>query len=88
MTNKQIISAFIAGKKSGKANSMFIETSGNSTVLYSYGYHFPMAIRTEAGQYSVNMDKYSMTTSKQQGMLRRALAVFVPSNTQELRGRI
>ena len=48
---------------------MFIE----GDTLYSYGYHFPLAKRVEGG-FWVNPDRYSVTTSKQQGMVRGAIA--------------
>jgi len=72
MTNRQISEAFARGEVSGKANSMFIEGSGNGNVIYSYGYHFPIAL-IRNGQCFFNTDKYSRTTSKQQGQVRRAL---------------
>jgi len=31
--------------------------------LYSYGYHFRLAVRTKAGKYIINADQYSVTTS-------------------------
>ena len=71
MTNKQIVKAFVSGAIKGKNSlkSMFIE----GDTLYSYGYHFPLARRQEGG-FWVNPDKYSVTTSKQQGMVRGAIA--------------
>ena len=71
MTNKQIVKAFVSGAIEGKNSlkSMFIE----GDTLYSYGYHFPLAKRKEGG-FWVNPDKYSVTTSKQQGMVRGAIA--------------
>lgn len=73
MTNKQIITKFVAGATKGKnsTGSMFIE--GNT--LYSYGYHFPLAKRNADGTFWVNPDRYSVTTSKQQGMVRYAIAM-------------
>lgn len=73
MTNKQIAQSFAEGQTKGKANSMFIETWQNSTVIYSYGYHFPMAIRTSDSFAFVNSSKYSRTTSCHQGLVKRAL---------------
>jgi hypothetical protein len=71
MTNKQIVKAFVSGATEGKNSlkSMFIERD----TLYSYGYHFPLAKRVEGG-FWVNPDKYSVTTSKQQGMVRGSIA--------------
>jgi hypothetical protein len=72
MNNKQIIAKFVQGATKGKNSlkSMFIE----GDTLYSYGYHFPLAKRKEGG-FWVNPDKYSVTTSKQQGMVRGAIAI-------------
>ena len=61
MTNKEIISAFLAGSTEGWSHSMFIE--GN--VLYSYSRHWPIAVRSYVGRVFINSDKYSTTTSKQ-----------------------
>lgn len=72
MTNNEIVKAFANGATKGKANSMFIESRGNLSVIFSYGYHFPMAIKW-GSKYLVNTDKYSMTTSRQQSKLRTAL---------------
>jgi hypothetical protein len=71
MTNKQIVKAFVSGETKGKNSlkSMFIE----GDTLYSYGYHFPLAKRKEGG-FWVNPDKYSVTTSKQQDIIAKALA--------------
>ena len=35
----------------------------DGNTLYSYGYHFRLAVRTKAGRYIINADKYSVTTS-------------------------
>ena len=71
MTNKQIVSKFVAGATTGKnkGRSLFIE----GDTLYSYGYHFPLAKRQEGG-FWVNPDRYSVTTSKQQSLVRGAIA--------------
>jgi hypothetical protein len=71
MTNKQIVNAFVSGATKGQnsGRSLFIE----GDTLYSYGYHFPLAKRQEGG-FWVNPDRYSVTTSKQQGMVRGAIA--------------
>ena len=63
-TNTSIVEAFNNGATQGEANTMFIE--GN--VLYSYGHHFPLAIRLKSGHHLINGDKYSVTTSQHQSM--------------------
>lgn len=71
MTNQQIITKFVSGATKGKNSlkSLFIE----GDTLYSYGHHFPLAKRKEGG-FWVNTDKYSVTTSKQQSMVRGTIA--------------
>lgn len=71
MTNKQIINAFVTGATKGKNSngSLFIE----GDTIFSYGYHFPLAKRNADGTYWTNGDRYSKTTSKQQGMVRSAI---------------
>ena len=71
MTNKQIVQAFVSGATKGKNSlkSIFIE----GDTLYSYGYHFPLAKRKDGG-FWVNPDRYSVTTSKQQSIVRGAIA--------------
>lgn len=73
MTNKQIVAKFVSGATKGKnsTGSMFIE----GDTLYSYGYHFPLAKRNADGTFWVNPDRYSVSTSKQQGMVRYAIAM-------------
>lgn len=72
MTNQQIINKFANGATSGNNSnrSLFIE----GDTIYSYGYHFPLARRNADGTFWVNPDKYSVTTSKHQSMVRGAIA--------------
>lgn len=74
MTNKEIITKFVKGATTGKNSnrSLFIE----GDTIYSYGYHFPLARRLGDGTFWVNPDKYSVTTSKQQSMVRSAISKF------------
>lgn len=74
MRNEQLVQAFANGATSGKSSSMFIE--GN--VIYSYGKHFPLAVRNPTG-FVINIDKVSVTTSKHQTLIKRHLA---PINAQ------
>jgi len=46
-------------------------TRENIFVVFSYGYHFPMFAYIK-GEWFENMDKYSVSTSKQQTQLRPA----------------
>jgi hypothetical protein len=74
MTNQQIITKFVNGATTGKNSnrSLFIE----GDTIYSYGYHFPLARRLGGGDFWVNPDKYSVTTSKQQSLVRYAISKF------------
>lgn len=76
MTNLQISEKFASGAVSGKANSMFIEEAGLGNVIYSYGYHFPIAL-IRGGECFFNTDKYSRTTSRHQSEVRSAVRNFV-----------
>ena len=66
--NKSLADAFARGVTDGKANNLFIERG----VLYSYGYHFPIAV-TKNGKTYVNGDRYSPSTARHQSYLRTAL---------------
>lgn len=42
--------------------------------VYSYGKHFPLLVRSDDGTVLLNVSKYSVTTSKQQGDVRYFLS--------------
>lgn len=92
LTNQQIADDFSNGIAHGKANSMFIEYENGLNIIYSYGYHFPIAVTVsitrEPSFAYFNSDKYSVTTSRQQGMVRRTLESkgvrITPKTTDEL----
>lgn len=48
-------------------------------ILYSYGEHFPLAIKTDEGKYIVNGDNYSSTTSA-----HRSIVFAVIPNTRRI----
>jgi hypothetical protein len=68
-TNEQLIRGYLAGYyEDGKTpnGNLFFEKE----ILYSYGYHFPLAV--DLGRlYVLNGDKYSVTTSGHQSKLFR-----------------
>lgn len=67
--NKDIINNFVyTDNDKIRTKNLFIE----GRILYSYGYHFPMAIKMLDG-FLVNKSKYSMTTSRHLGILKREL---------------
>lgn len=74
MTNQQIINKFVNGATSGNNSnrSLFIE----GDTIYSYGRHFPLARRLGGGDFWVNPDRYSVTTSKHQSLVRRTIGKF------------
>ena len=73
MTNQKLAEAFAQGENKGQANSMYIKDLKTSTVIYSYGEHFPIAIRTSDMFAYVTNSKYSSTTSKQTTYVKRAM---------------
>lgn len=74
MTNQQVAEAFAIGETSGHSLNMFIEKALTaSTVVYSYGYHWPIAVKTSEFFAYLNKDKYSITTSIHTGRIKRAL---------------
>lgn len=72
--------AFVDGRTFSRAN---IITDGQT--IYSYGAHFPMARKLSDGTITVNVDRYSMTTSKHQGALRTVLGICGYAPTGERR---
>jgi len=73
MNNKQVAETFVNERVWGKAkvegSNLFIE----GRTIYSYGYHFPIAIRLEDNTFLLNEDGYSQTTAKHKGIVRREI---------------
>ena len=68
MNNKEVCNAFAYGTETGCGSNIFI----SNNTIYSYGTHFPMAVRV--GEVIImHNEKYSRTTSKHQHYLRMAL---------------
>lgn len=73
MKNKEVALKFIEGENRLKGNNMFIEEN----VIYSYGHHFPMAVRLTDkfkvfggnDKFVLNQNKYSVSTSRHQSYL-------------------
>lgn len=74
--------AFINGDAFAKSN---VITDG--TTIWSYGRHFPMAVRELGRGIWVNEARYGMTTSHHQGALRGELAMAKFGPTDETRER-
>lgn len=60
LSNENAVCAFRNGK-SGNSKNIFHETNNR---LYSYGYHFILAVRLEDGTFLINGDTYSSSTSR------------------------
>src|SRR5436190_10333014 len=74
MNKKDVIRDFISQKArrngcvEGRTDHLFYE----GRTLYSYGHHFPLAVRLAEGLYLKNGDKYSVTTAKHQSAVQQA----------------
>jgi hypothetical protein len=77
MKNKEVCELFVNGDNQAKTKNLFIEND----VLYSYGYHYPLAVRLKDG-FILNPDGYSNTTSQHIGHFVRAVTNL--SNLKEL----
>jgi len=82
-TQSSLISEFVKGKTRGNASNMFIE----GDVLYSYGHHFPMFVRTKFG-FLLNADKYSSSTSQHQGGCMKSATIQIPFSCLQAAGII
>lgn len=71
-SQNELAKRFTQGAKSGKASNMFIDTRNGLSIIYSYGTHFPVAIK-KGCCYIFNTDKYSQTTSCHQSGVRAAI---------------
>lgn len=74
MNQQEFFKAYAEGTLKGGARLGNVYVNADSTVIYSYGGHFPLAFKYDNRVY-VNTDKYSVTTSKQQTYLKQALTV-------------
>jgi hypothetical protein len=73
MKNREVAEEFVNGSSKAEGSNMFIE--GNK--LFSYGYHFPIAVRLISGEgfkYIWNKSSYSRTTSTHKGYVRRLIS--------------
>lgn len=65
----EVIRAFIAGDPGQVSNLL---TDG--TTIWSYGDHWPLAVKLDEHAAALNADHYSVTTSKHRTMVSGALA--------------
>lgn len=83
MRNRDLAEAFVNGATKGKGSNMYIE----GHTIYSYGSHFPLAIRFSENSFYVNRDIYSQSTSQHQSYLRNAFKLnqtLMYRNTKEM----
>jgi len=74
-THNQIVEAFILNRGPKKGSKIFREPWGNGDTIYSYGHHFPMAVRYDEDKiFLLNGDRYSSTTTQHQNHVRSAIA--------------
>lgn len=75
MGNNDLADRFVNGAEKGNGSNMFID----GDIIYSYGYHFPIAKRLGSGMYLVNSETYMMgskqssSTARQQSHVRNAI---------------
>jgi hypothetical protein len=86
ISNREIARAFAQGATKGVNNNGTIYIHGKT--IYSYGPHWPMAVRV-GNALHVNRDRYSPTTSKQTGYVAGAAAgaglKLIDSDTKTLK---
>ena len=68
MNNKEIATAFFNGQKTDDKKSFFVEVINGVSIVFSYGYHFPIAIKFNDG-YLANSDGYSNTTARHKSLI-------------------
>ena len=86
MRNSDVAIRFFEGATKGGVKHLFIEEN----VIYSYGHHFPIAIRLNDGEgyrYIFNSDGYSNTTAMHKGFVKRLIGdrIVLETNTQKLK---
>ena len=88
-----IADAFAKGLRNGKARADAKFPQGrvfiDGDAIFSFGRHFPVAIKTGVKEAEFNTDKFSETTSKQQSEIRRNLIInnfkLKNVNTQQIK---
>ncbi len=78
LSHERVVSKFTDGDESGKGANIYID----GDVMYSYGYHFPLMVRCNAG-YVLNADKYSVSTSQHQNLCFSSADWIVPFSAIE-----
>lgn len=88
MNNKQIAEAFDYGEEATNSNkSFFVEDVKGVIIAFSYGQHFPIAIKFNDGVL-FNTDGYSNTTARHKNLIRDTLGDLTDGdfmNTNDLK---
>ena len=79
MNHKTVAAKFVQGATKATGFNMFVAQPSYHLTIYSYGYHFPIAVRTGvivAGREIVlfNSNGYSVSTSKHKSIVHWALS--------------
>ena len=69
VSHREIAEKFVNGCKKAKGSRMFIK----GCAVYSYGVHFPIAVRLSGDVFYFNKDRYSKSTSAHQNYVKRAI---------------
>lgn len=72
MTNKQFIKEFVERLYTDNDNKRHGNLFYEDNVLYSYGHHYPLCLNLN-GDFIINSDKYSSSTSKQKSCVVQVL---------------
>jgi len=70
MKHYDVAKEFAQGTDKVKGSRMFVEDN----TIYSYGRHFPIAVRFKPNIYLFNSQEYSTSTSKHKNYVRHALS--------------
>lgn len=77
-TLKQTVN-LIATLQPVKGNSLYSKDTKKFYIVYSYGEHFPIAVYNSLDDtWLLNEDKYSVTTSKHQSIVKQAIGIYAP----------
>ena len=77
MNNKDVVNSWQAGVDA-KTRHLFAENG----ILYSYGYHYPLAVRSarHVGYTYINRTRYSMTTSQHRTLVCAEAAIGITTS--------
>lgn len=73
-----------------RTENMFVELENGRRVIYSYGHHFPIAMRISNGKYLFNEDGYSNTTAHHKSLVKSYIPdhAIILVSTSELKEAI